>query len=131
MLKAIDSSPCVSLSASHSASWRSTRVVLSARAGPAPCSELSWPAARGGAGATGWIRHREPSLGLWSVKLVHDLRRAILEDGIRRVGQFAERHVAGELAWPGDPTPFMIVNTPEELSAAAARLARVRPRSRR
>jgi molybdopterin-guanine dinucleotide biosynthesis protein A len=76
-------------------------------------------------------RHREPSLGVWSVKLVDDLRRAILEEGIRRVGQFAERHVAAELAWPGDPAAFMNVNTPEELSAAAARLAPVRPPSRR
>ena len=76
-------------------------------------------------------RHREPSLGVWSVKLVDDLRRAILDEGIRRVGQFAERHVAAELVWPGDPAPFMNVNTPEELSAAAARLARARPRSRR
>lgn len=76
-------------------------------------------------------RHREPSLGLWSVKLVDDLRRAILEEGIRRVGQFAERHVAAELTWPGDPAPFMNVNTPEELSAAEARLARAQPRSHR
>jgi len=75
-------------------------------------------------------RHREPSLGVWSVKLVEDLRRAILDEGIRRVGQFAGRHVSAELAWPGDPSPFMNVNTPEELSAAAARLAPVRPRLR-
>jgi molybdopterin-guanine dinucleotide biosynthesis protein A len=75
--------------------------------------------------------HREPSLGVWSVRLVEDLRRAILEEGIRRVGQFAERHVAAELPWPGDPAPFMNVNTPEDLSVAEARLAPVRPRSRR
>ena len=76
-------------------------------------------------------RHREPSLGVWSVKLAKDLRRAILEEGIRRVGQFAERHIAAELVWPGDPAPFMNVNTPEELSDAEARLARARLRSRR
>lgn len=76
-------------------------------------------------------RHREPSLGVWSVKLVDDLRRAILEEGMRRVGQFAERHVHAELAWPGDPAAFMNVNTPEELKAAEARLARARPRGRR
>jgi molybdopterin-guanine dinucleotide biosynthesis protein A len=76
-------------------------------------------------------RHREPSLGVWSVKLVHDLRRAILDEGIRRVGQFAERHAHAELVWPGDPAPFMNVNTPEELKTAEARLARARPRSRR
>jgi molybdopterin-guanine dinucleotide biosynthesis protein A len=76
-------------------------------------------------------RHREPSLGVWSVKLVHDLRRAILEEGMRRVGQFAERHAHAELVWPGDPGPFMNVNTPEELRAAEARLAPARSRSRR
>ena len=76
-------------------------------------------------------RHREPSLGVWSVKLVDDLRRAILEEGMRRVGQFGERHVQAELAWPGDPAPFANVNTPEDLEAAEARLARARPRSRR
>lgn len=75
--------------------------------------------------------HREPSLAVWSVKLVDDLRRALLEEGVRRVGQFAERHAAAELAWPGDAAAFMNVNTPEELSAAEARLARARPRSRR
>ncbi|MCW5735364.1 MAG: molybdenum cofactor guanylyltransferase [Enhydrobacter sp.] len=76
-------------------------------------------------------RHRQPTLGLWSVKLSGDLRRAILDEGIRRVGQFAERHVVAELRWPGNAAPFMNVNTPEELSAAEARLARVRPLSRR
>ncbi len=76
-------------------------------------------------------RHREPSLGVWSVKLVDDLRRAVLEEGVRRVGQFADRHAVAELAWPGDSAPFMNVNTPEELSAAAARLARARSGSRR
>jgi len=76
-------------------------------------------------------RHREPSLGIWSVKLVDDLRRAILEEGMRRVGQFGERHVQAELAWPGDPAPFANINTPEELRAAEARLARARPHSRR
>lgn len=76
-------------------------------------------------------RHREPSLGVWSVKLAADLRRAILEEGMRRVGQFGERHVQAELRWPGDATPFMNINTPEELRAAEVRLARVRSRSRR
>ena len=43
--------------------------------------------------------HREPSLGVWSVKLADDLRRAILDEGMRRVGQFAERaQLASELA---------------------------------
>jgi molybdopterin-guanine dinucleotide biosynthesis protein A len=68
---------------------------------------------------------------VWSVKLVDDLRRAILEEGMRRVGQFGERHVQAELVWPGDPSPFANINTPEELKAAEARLARARSPSRR
>lgn len=76
-------------------------------------------------------RHREPSLGVWSVKLVEDLRRAILEEGVRRVAQFADRHAHAELAWPGDPAFFMNINTPEELRAAEARLTGVPPYSRR
>jgi molybdopterin-guanine dinucleotide biosynthesis protein A len=74
---------------------------------------------------------REHALGVWSVKLAGDLRRAILKEGIRRVEEFARRHVYAELAWPGDKAAFVNINTPEELSAAEARLARVRSRSRR
>lgn len=80
------------------------------------------------------VRHgsrREPSLAVWSVKLVADLRRSVLEEGMRRVEDFARRHRVAELAWPGGGAPFLNVNTPEELSAAEARLARARPRSRR
>ena len=52
------------------------------------------------------------------MKLAGDLRRAILEEGVRRVEEFARRHVLAELAWPGDAAPFLNVNTPDELSAA-------------
>ncbi len=76
-------------------------------------------------------RRREHTLGVWSVKLAADLRRAILEEGVRRVDEFARRHVFAELAWPGDAAPFLNVNTPEELGRAAARLAQGRSRSRR
>ena len=74
---------------------------------------------------------REHALGIWSVKLAGDLRRAILEEGMRRVEEFARRHTYAELAWPGDRSAFVNINTPEELKAAEARLARARSRSRR
>src|SRR5437899_245628 len=73
----------------------------------------------------------ERALGIWSVKLAGDLRRAILKEGMRRVEEFARRHVYAELAWPGDRGAFVNINTPEELKAAEARLARARSRSRR
>jgi len=74
---------------------------------------------------------REHALGIWSVKLAGELRRAILKEGLRRVEEFARRHAYAELAWPGDRSAFVNINTPEELKAAEARLARVRSRSRR
>jgi molybdenum cofactor guanylyltransferase len=74
---------------------------------------------------------RENTLAVWSVKLAEDLRRAILEEGMRRVEAFAERHRLAELAWPGGGAAFMNVNTPAELSAASRRLSPARSRSRR
>ncbi len=73
---------------------------------------------------------REHAVGVWSVKLADDLRRAILKEGIRRVEEFAGRHHHAELTWPGGSAPFANINTPDELRAAEARLAQVRSRSR-
>lgn len=80
------------------------------------------------------VRHgkrREHTLAVWSVQLVDDLRRAILEEGMRRVETFASRYRLAELAWPGSAAAFLNVNTPAELTIAARRLAPARPRSRR
>jgi len=80
------------------------------------------------------VRHgkrREHTLAVWSVQLVDDLRRAILEEGMRRVETFASRYRLAELAWPGSAAAFLNVNTPAELTIAARRLAPTRPRSRR
>ena len=80
------------------------------------------------------VRHgkrREHTLAIWSVKLAADLRRAILEEGMRRVETFAQRYAFEELVWPGNAAPFLNVNTPAELSVAIHRLERVRSRSRR
>jgi molybdopterin-guanine dinucleotide biosynthesis protein A len=75
------------------------------------------------------VRHgkrREHTLAIWSVKLAADLRRAILEEGMRRVETFAQRYAFEELVWPGNAAPFLNVNTPAELSEAIRRLERVR-----
>ena len=64
----------------------------------------------------------QPALAVWSVKLAAALRRAVLEEGMRKVGEFAHRHHVAELAWPGGGAPFLNVNTPDDLSGAQARL---------
>ena len=80
------------------------------------------------------VRHakrREHTLGVWSVKLAVDLRRAVLEEGMRRVEAFAQRYRLAELMWPGGGAPFLNVNTPAELSVAAARFSGGAPASAR
>jgi molybdenum cofactor guanylyltransferase len=80
------------------------------------------------------VRHggrREHTLGVWSVKLAADLRRAVLEEGLRRVEEFAKRYRFAELVWPGGAAPFLNVNTPADLGKATRRLAAARSRGRR
>ncbi|UYN93399.1 MAG: molybdenum cofactor guanylyltransferase [Enhydrobacter sp.] len=76
-------------------------------------------------------RRYEPTLAVWSVGLVDDLRRAVLEEGLRRVEDFARRHVFAELVWPGGAAPFFNVNTPADLAKATARFAAARRRANR
>jgi len=63
-------------------------------------------------------RRREHTIAVWSVKLAADLRRAVLEEGVRRVDEFARRYRFAELAWPGGAGPFLNVNTPAEFAKA-------------
>ncbi len=67
-------------------------------------------------------RRREHTIAVWSVKLAADLRRALLEEGVRRVEEFARRYDFAELVWPGGADPFLNVNTPAEFELATRRL---------
>jgi molybdenum cofactor guanylyltransferase len=50
------------------------------------------------------------------VSLRHDLRAALVERGLRRVGMWIARHNAAEAAWRTDPVdPFLNINTREDL----------------
>ena len=62
--------------------------------------------------------NRHPTFGLWPVALADDLRAA-LEDGLRKVVLWTDRHGAGEALFPAAPfDPFFNVNTPEDLARA-------------
>jgi molybdopterin-guanine dinucleotide biosynthesis protein A len=66
---------------------------------------------------------RHPVVALWPVALRDDLRRALTQDGLRKIEVWTARHGVALAAWPAKPVdPFFNVNTPED-AAAAERLA--------
>lgn len=68
--------------------------------------------------------HDHPVVALWSVAIRTDLRRALVEDCVRKVSAFAERHVVASVTWPDQPIdPFLNVNTPGDLEVAERAVA--------
>jgi molybdenum cofactor guanylyltransferase len=58
---------------------------------------------------------------LWPVALAADMRRALIEDGARRVEDFAARYPLALAVWPATPVdPFFNVNSWEDLARADA-----------
>ena len=67
---------------------------------------------------------RHPTFGLWPVALRDDLRAA-LEGGLRKVVIWTDAHGAGTAEFAPSPhDPFFNVNTPADLAAAEALVAR-------
>ncbi|MGQ3488213.1 molybdenum cofactor guanylyltransferase MobA [Roseovarius pacificus] len=66
---------------------------------------------------SGLIRH--PTFGLWPVALRDDLRAA-LNDGLRKVVLWTEKHDGREALFDDPGDPFFNVNTPEDLQQARA-----------
>ncbi|HXW24526.1 MAG TPA: molybdenum cofactor guanylyltransferase MobA [Xanthobacteraceae bacterium] len=62
---------------------------------------------------------RHPVVGLWPVGLRDDLRRALVEEGLRKIELWTARHGVGLADWPATPVdPFFNVNTPEDAAQA-------------
>jgi len=62
---------------------------------------------------------RHPVVGLWPVSLRDDLRRAVAEEGLRKIEAWTARHGVGLAEWPAEPVdPFFNVNTPEDAAQA-------------
>lgn len=73
------------------------------------------------AGSGEW---RHPVVGLWRVDLRQDLRRALVEEDLRKIEIWTARHGIALAEWPTAPVdPFFNVNTPED-AALAERIAR-------
>ena len=62
---------------------------------------------------------RQPTFGLWPVALRDDLRAA-LQDGLRKVVMWTDRHGGREALFDEVGEPFFNVNTPEDLDKAQA-----------
>ena len=64
----------------------------------------------------GW---RHPVVGLWSLALREDLRKALVEEGLRKIDILMERHGVAFADWPDQPIdPFFNVNSPEDAERA-------------
>ncbi len=67
-----------------------------------------------------------PVVGLWPVRLADELRRALVEESIRKVDVWTARHRLVTVAFATDPVdPFFNANRPEDLAEAERMLARV------
>jgi molybdopterin-guanine dinucleotide biosynthesis protein A len=67
-----------------------------------------------------------PTIALWPVSLRDGLRRALVNEDMRRITAFLARYTIAQAEWPITPRdPFFNVNTAGDL-AEAERLARSR-----
>jgi molybdopterin-guanine dinucleotide biosynthesis protein A len=69
---------------------------------------------------------RHPVIALWPVALRNDLRKALVEEGQRKIEAFTARHGVAVAGWPALPfDPFFNINSPED-AAEAERIATLR-----
>jgi molybdenum cofactor guanylyltransferase len=65
-----------------------------------------------------------PVVGLWPVRLRADLRRALIDEGIRKVDVWTARYRLATVEFPDRPIdPFFNANRPEDLDRAEVLLA--------
>jgi len=70
-----------------------------------------------------------PVVGLWAVALREDLRRALVDEDMRKIDLWTARHGIATADWPATPIdPFFNVNTPAD-AARADELARHDPKA--
>lgn len=64
------------------------------------------------------------AVALWPVSIREDLRRALVQDGVRKIERFQERHRIAQAEWPAAPLdPFLNINTSADLAAAERLIA--------
>jgi molybdenum cofactor guanylyltransferase len=69
--------------------------------------------------------HAQPTIAIWDVSLRHDLRRALVEEDLRKIDRFTARYATAESKWPVEPyDPFFNANAPDDLALAESIAAR-------
>jgi molybdopterin-guanine dinucleotide biosynthesis protein A len=64
-----------------------------------------------------------PVFALWPVRLAENLRRAVVEEGVRKVDAWTARYKLARTPFATDPVdPFFNVNAPQDMAAAEALL---------
>jgi molybdopterin-guanine dinucleotide biosynthesis protein A len=62
---------------------------------------------------------RHPVVGLWPLALRADLRKALVDEDLRKIEMWTARHGVAIADWPDQPVdPFFNVNTPEDAERA-------------
>ncbi|WP_148207405.1 molybdenum cofactor guanylyltransferase MobA, DUF3305 domain-containing [Paramagnetospirillum magneticum] len=57
-----------------------------------------------------------PVFALWPLRLAAELRRAVVDEGMRKIDAWTERYRVAHVDWPTRPhDPFFNVNTPEDV----------------
>jgi molybdopterin-guanine dinucleotide biosynthesis protein A len=60
-----------------------------------------------------------PVVGLWSVRLRDELRRALVIEGVRKIDRWTSRYPLVTVEWPTEPLdPFFNANTVDDLAEA-------------
>jgi molybdenum cofactor guanylyltransferase len=66
----------------------------------------------------------QPTIALWDVSLRQDLRKALVEEGVRKIDTFTARYRMASVEWPVEPCdPFFNANTPDDIAEAERLLA--------
>lgn len=65
-----------------------------------------------------------PVFALWPVRLAPELRRALVDEGMRKIDAWTARYRVAEIPFPAEPVdPFFNLNTPVDVAEAERLLA--------
>ena len=69
--------------------------------------------------------YAQPTIALWDIALRHDLRKALVDERMRKIDRFTARYSVATVEWAVEPyDPFFNANAPDDLAEAEAIVAR-------